>query len=127
MLRTGLVKLISHSEKGTETILHILKPPEVFGELLLSEERRSFTVIAIEDSLLTVISREHFLELFKQIPTIALNFITLLSKRLTRVQKVLADSGYLVLSPIGEGSPSARRKVWGGCSLGHLDQTAPDP
>ena len=88
------MKLISHSEKGTETILHILKPPEIFGEFLLSEEKRPFAAIAIEDSLLTVISREHFLQLFTLVPTIALNFITLLSKRLARVQKVLAESGH---------------------------------
>ncbi len=94
VLKSGLVRLISHSEKGTETILHILKPPEIFGEFLLSEEKRPFAAIAIEDSLLTVISREHFLQLFTLVPTIALNFITLLSKRLARVQKVLAESGH---------------------------------
>ena len=55
IVKNGLVKLISHSEKGTETILHILRPDEIFGELLLSEEKRPFTAIAIEDALVTTI------------------------------------------------------------------------
>ncbi|MBI3780170.1 MAG: Crp/Fnr family transcriptional regulator [candidate division NC10 bacterium] len=95
VLKTGLVKLISHSEeKKMEMILHILKPAEIFGELLLSEETRPFAAIAIEDVLVTVISQEHFLELLSSVPTVALNFVTLLSKRLARVEKVLADSGH---------------------------------
>jgi CRP-like cAMP-binding protein len=93
VLKSGLVRLISHSEKGTETILHILKPSEIFGELLLSEKKRPFAAIAIEDSVLTVISKEHF-QLFQLVLTINLNFIGLLSKRLAKVLKVHAESGH---------------------------------
>ena len=38
----GLVELVSASNKGAETILHLLKPNQIFGELLFSEERRAF-------------------------------------------------------------------------------------
>ncbi len=91
ILKEGLVKLIFLSEKGRETILHILKRDEVFGELLLSEEKRPFTAIAIEDALVMVISRESFVKVVAAVPTVALNFIRVLSKRLARVQTGLAD------------------------------------
>jgi CRP/FNR family cyclic AMP-dependent transcriptional regulator len=94
ILKGGLVKLTSFSETGKEAILHILEPDEVFGELLLSEEKRAFTAIAVEDALVTVVSRERFLEVLLSIPTAALNFIRVLSKRLAKVEKGLAESSH---------------------------------
>ncbi len=91
VLKKGMVRLISLSDQGRETILHILKPDEVFGELLLSEEKRAFTAIAAEDSLVTIISQESFVELLSAVPTISLNFIRLLSKRLATVERGLAE------------------------------------
>ncbi len=91
VLKKGMVRLISISDQGRETILHILKPDEVFGELLLSEEKRAFTAIATEDSLVTIISQESFAELLSAFPTVALNFIRLLSKRLATVERGLAE------------------------------------
>ncbi len=86
-----MVKLSSLSDKGRETILHILKPDEVFGELLLSEEQRAFTAVTLEDSLVTIISKESFVELLSAVPTVALTFIRLLSKRLALVERGLAE------------------------------------
>jgi CRP-like cAMP-binding protein len=94
ILKNGLVKLISLSETGRETILHILRPYDIFGELLLSEEKRAFTAIVIEDALVVVISRERFLKLLSLTPPVALNFIRLLSKRLVKVEKGLAESSH---------------------------------
>lgn len=94
VLRKGMVKLSSVSDKGKETILHILKPDEVFGELLLSEEQRPFTAVTLEGSLVTIISKDAFVELLLTVPAVALNFIRLLSKRLTLVETGLADFGH---------------------------------
>ena len=94
VLESGLVKLISLSEKGQETTLHILKPGDVFGELLLSQEQRAFTAIVVEDALVTMIPREDFLKLLSRAPDVALNFIRVLSKRLARVEKGLAESSH---------------------------------
>lgn len=91
ILKQGMVRLISLSDEGRETILHILKPDEVFGELLLSEEKRALTAIATEDSLVTIISQESFVDLLSTVPTVALNFIRLLSKRLATVERGLAE------------------------------------
>lgn len=94
ILKKGRVKLISVSGKGTQMILHILKPDDVFGELLLAQRERPFTAIAIEDVLATVIPRESLLVLLSSVPTIALNFVQLLSKRLMKVEKELAEFGH---------------------------------
>lgn len=94
ILESGLVKLIFLSEKGQETILHILKPGDVFGELLLSQEKQAFTAIAVEDALVTMISREDLLKLLSLASDVALNFIRVLSKRLARVEKGLAESSH---------------------------------
>ena len=72
-------------------MLHILKPDEVFGELLLFEERRAFRVMATEDSLVTIISQESLVELWSAVPTVALKFIRMLSKRLATVERGLAE------------------------------------
>jgi CRP/FNR family cyclic AMP-dependent transcriptional regulator len=94
ILRRGMVKLSSLSDKGRETILHILKPDQVFGELLLSEQQRAFTAVALEDSLVAIISKESFVELLSTVPAVALTFIRLLSKRLASVERDLAEFGH---------------------------------
>ena len=91
VLKRGLIKLIRLSEKGHETILHILKPDEVFGELLLSEETRAFTAIVIEDALVTILSRDAFLKILTEVPTVTRNFVRLLSRRLANVERGLAE------------------------------------
>ena len=94
ILESGLVKLIFLSEKGQETILLILKPGDVFGELLLSQEKRAFTAVVVEDAVVTMISRGDLLKLLSLAPRLALNFIRVLSKRLARVEKGLAESSH---------------------------------
>ncbi len=90
IVKEGLVKLVSVSEKGAETILHILKADEVFGELFLAEEQRPFSAVAMEDIVLTVIPRDNFLILLTSVPTMSLNFARLLSRRVMKVEKGLA-------------------------------------
>lgn len=94
IVKEGLVRLVSLSDKGAETILHIFKPGEIFGELLLAEERRAFTASAATDALVTVVSRRNFLELLASVPALAGNFIRLLSSRLVKVEREFAAFGH---------------------------------
>ncbi len=94
VVKQGLVKLTSISEKGTETILDFLKPGEIFGELLVTEKVRAFRATAIEDTVVSVVPHERFLELLSLIPTVSRNFIEILSKRLVRVEKGVAHSSH---------------------------------
>jgi CRP/FNR family cyclic AMP-dependent transcriptional regulator len=94
IVREGLVKLVSVSKKGAETILHILKPDQIFGELLFSEEKRAFSAVASTDVLVTIIPRRTFEEILASFPMVARNFIRLLSRRLVRVEQEFASFGH---------------------------------
>jgi CRP-like cAMP-binding protein len=90
IVRKGLVKLVSLSDAGTETILHILRPEDVFGELLLVEALRPFTAIAMTDVAADVLSRKDFLEILPACPVFASNYAKLLSARLMQVEREFA-------------------------------------
>jgi CRP/FNR family transcriptional regulator, cyclic AMP receptor protein len=90
----GVVELVGVSEKGAETILHLLKPDQLFGELLFSEEKRAFNAVASTEALVTIIPRQSFREILTRFPTVSHNFIRLLSRRLVMVEQGIADSGH---------------------------------
>jgi CRP-like cAMP-binding protein len=94
IVKDGRVRILSLSDKGTETIVHILKEGAIFGELLLSEENRAFTAVAGTDALVTVLSKGSLVELLASVPTISKNFIRLLSKRLAKVEREFGDFGH---------------------------------
>ena len=94
IVKDGRVRILSLSDKGTETIVHILKQGAIFGELLLSEEKRFFTAVADTDVVVTVLSKGSLLELLTPIPTISKNFIRLLSDRLAKVERKFGDFGH---------------------------------
>ncbi|MGA8752522.1 Crp/Fnr family transcriptional regulator, partial [Candidatus Deferrimicrobium sp.] len=81
-------------DKGTETIVHILKEGAIFGELLLSEEQRAFSAVAGTDALVTVLPKGSLVELLAAIPSVSKNFIRLLSKRLAKVEREFGDFGH---------------------------------
>jgi CRP/FNR family transcriptional regulator len=90
-LMEGLVKLVSRPGKGTGRILHLLRPPDIFGELLLSEETRPFMAVALTDVLAAVVSRDHFVDLLSSITSVRLNFIRILSRRLAHVESEVSE------------------------------------
>jgi CRP-like cAMP-binding protein len=94
IVKDGRVRILSLSDKGAETILHILKPGAIFGELLLSAEKRALTAVAGTDVLVTVLSKGSLIDLLSSIPTVSRNFIRLLSSRLAKVEKEFADFGH---------------------------------
>jgi CRP-like cAMP-binding protein len=94
IVKDGSVRILALSDKGTETIVHILKEGAIFGELLLSEENRAFTAVAGTDTLVTVLSKRSLIELLASVPTISENFIRLLSKRLAKVEREFGDFGH---------------------------------
>lgn len=94
LLKEGVVKICSVSEKGGETILLILKQDAIFGELLFSEETRCLMAIAGTDVVVTILSRENFREILRSVPSVAENFIRLLSRRLSKVERGFAEFGH---------------------------------
>jgi CRP-like cAMP-binding protein len=91
LLMEGLVKIVAYSGRGAGTVIYLLRPPDIFGELLLSEERRPFHALAATDARAGVISREHVIDLLSRIPRFRLNFLRNLSHRLVRVAKGVTE------------------------------------
>ncbi len=54
-MKKGLLKIVSISEKGAEQILHILRPGDVFGELILIGKPRPFTAVALTDATVSIL------------------------------------------------------------------------
>jgi small-conductance mechanosensitive channel/CRP-like cAMP-binding protein len=85
-----------------------------FGEMsLLTGEKRSATVVAVEDSLLLEVDRPTFARLFEQYPGLARQLSALLAQRRTQLRALAQASG-------GSGSDAIPAEV--GRILGRLRQ-----
>lgn len=79
----GTLKVSTLRADGTETILALLGPGEIAGELALLDQRhRSADVVALEQVRLAWFDREAYLRLRAGIPRIADNLALLLARRL---------------------------------------------
>ena len=94
IIKEGKVRMLSLSDEGAETIVHILKEGEIFGELLLSEEKRALTAAAGTDVLVAVLPKAGLVELLPSIPALSRNLIRLLSRRLMNVERHFVEFGH---------------------------------
>jgi CRP/FNR family transcriptional regulator, dissimilatory nitrate respiration regulator len=79
----GRVKICKLSSEGKEQVLHIVGFSEPFGEVpVFSGDRFPANAQAIEEVLLMFFPRPAFVELIRSDPSLALNMLALLSKRL---------------------------------------------
>ncbi len=90
LLEAGHVRLVALEESGSERILHLFRPGDIFGEILLSVERRPFDAVAVDDTRVAIMSRATFLEFLRASPLCGLNFIRLISERLFTAERDLA-------------------------------------
>ncbi len=80
---SGQVKVFLSDEDGKEVTLNLQGKGEYFGELaLLDEAPRSASVVTVEDTRLTVISKKAFDQCMSHNPDIALKVIRGLARRL---------------------------------------------
>jgi CRP/FNR family transcriptional regulator len=93
-VKEGMVKLIAHSDRGTQTILHLLAPGAIFGEILLSRKRRAFTAVAKTDTVVVALSKENLVRLLAEIPAFSMNFIRVLSRHVAAAEKEFANYGH---------------------------------
>jgi len=85
VLLTGRVKIFKLSAEGKEQILHIFGPGEPFGEVPVFEGRRfPAHAVALEESTVLFLPRAGFIDLIKGNPSLALNMLAVLSRRLRR-------------------------------------------
>ena len=79
---SGKVEVVKENNSQRHTISTFF-PTEYFGEMALFEDApRSLTAVAIDDTLCLVIPKESFIDLVNEEPSIAVEIIKLLAKRL---------------------------------------------
>jgi len=89
---SGRVKIFKLSPEGKEQILHVFGPGEPFGEVPVFEGKRfPAHAAALEDSTACFYPRDAFVGLIKSNPSLALNMLAVLSRRL-RTFAALVDN-----------------------------------
>lgn len=90
LLEAGHVKLVALEERGSERILHVFQPGDVFGEILLSVERRPFDAIAMDEARVAIMPKAAFTEFLRGSVQWGLNFVRMVSDRLFIAERDLA-------------------------------------
>lgn len=89
---SGRVKIFKVSIEGKEQILHILGPGEPFGEVpVFAGDRFPAHAEALEESRVFFFPRPAFIDLIKRNPSLALNMLAILSRRLRKFTTLIED------------------------------------
>ncbi|HLJ68086.1 MAG TPA: Crp/Fnr family transcriptional regulator [Chloroflexota bacterium] len=93
---SGTVKVYMDREDGTSVILAILGPGEIVGDMSLVDLLgRSATVITLEDTEVLSIDAAAFRACIRDIPGVAVNLATILSRRLRLANEQILALGTL--------------------------------
>lgn len=88
----GRVRIGNVSADGKEVTLNVINPGEIFGELsLLDGKPRSADAIAVEDTLLMVIERRHFLPFLMRHEGLVERLLVVLCDRVRRTSLALEE------------------------------------
>ena len=89
---TGRVKIFKLSADGKEQILHFFGPGEPFGEVpVFTGQHFPASAEVMEESRVFFFPRKSFVDLIKRNPSLALNMLAILSKRLRRFAALIDD------------------------------------
>jgi CRP/FNR family transcriptional regulator, dissimilatory nitrate respiration regulator len=89
---TGRVKIFKLSPEGKEQILHFFGPGEPFGEVpVFTGQHFPANAEAMEETRVFLFPRKSFVDLIKRNPSLALNMLAVLSKRLRRFAALIDD------------------------------------
>jgi CRP/FNR family transcriptional regulator len=92
VVNTGKVKIFKLSPDGKEQIIHIFGSGEPFAEVpVFAGQRFPASAETLEDSRLFFFPRAGFLELIRRHPSLALNMLAVLSKRLRQLAALVED------------------------------------
>ena len=99
IIESGALEVSKRGQAGQKMVVAVLKSNDIVGEMgLIDGEPRSATVTAIKDSLITIITREHFENLSKENPNALMPIMRVLARRLREtLRKVVQhpESGYI--------------------------------
>jgi CRP-like cAMP-binding protein len=92
VLSSGKIKVFKLSRDGKEQILHVFGPGEPFGEAsVFAGERFPAHAETLEESRVFFFPRAAFVELIKEDPSLALNMLAILSRRLRTFAALVED------------------------------------
>jgi len=92
VILAGRVKISKFSPEGKEQILHIFGPDEPFGEVpVFAGNPYPANAEALEETRIFYFPRKAFVELIRRTPSLALNMLAVLSKRLHRFTALIED------------------------------------
>jgi CRP/FNR family cyclic AMP-dependent transcriptional regulator len=95
VVETGEVKIVLGGAEGKEVVLSLLGPGEFFGDLaLLDGEPRSADAVATVPTQTFVLPREDFLRFLREVPSVAVNVLAALSRRLRRTDRLVHDAAF---------------------------------
>ncbi len=95
IIQSGRARVYLDDEHGNEITIRTLEPGEAFGELaLLSGEPRAANVVTLEDTELSVISKQDFMNCLTNNPAISIRIIKALVER---IQAMTEDISSLAL------------------------------
>lgn len=89
---SGKIKIYKLSREGKEQILHIFGPGEIFGEVpVFAGGNYPASAEAIESCRVLLFPRDSFIVLIEREPSIALNLLGILSRRLRQFTHMIED------------------------------------
>jgi CRP/FNR family transcriptional regulator len=92
VLISGKVKIFKLSPDGKEQILHVFGPGEPFGEAsVFAGQRFPANAETLEKSRILFFPRDAFITLIKEDPSLALNMLAILSRRLRKFTLLVED------------------------------------
>jgi CRP-like cAMP-binding protein len=95
-IESGGMHVVLASRAGKQRVLRRLGPGEVFGEVaIFAGMRRSATVVAAEDTRLSVVDSRDLRALLPRRPSIAVALLEILSERTRELTQQLEDSYFL--------------------------------
>ena len=95
VILTGKVKVYLADEEGKEMVLNTQGPGEYFGEIILDEGPRSASVMTLEPSKFSIVSREQFNQFLAQSPEVTLELVRSLIHRVRELTKKVSDLALL--------------------------------
>lgn len=99
LLKVGVVKISTGGAEGQDTILALLYPGDIFGELaIVDDSPRDHVATAYEDTVLCALNRDLMLRMIQECPALGYQVTKLMGLRLrrfrTRVEELLYKSAH---------------------------------
>jgi CRP/FNR family transcriptional regulator, cyclic AMP receptor protein len=96
VVRSGRVKVCTHSEDGKELVLNLFNPGDVFGEIaMLDGSARTADAVTLEPCELLVLERRDFVPFLARHPEACMRLLAELCRKLRNTSELLEEALFL--------------------------------